>query len=49
MDIKILYKDYLVKVLVVLCLLVIQKGKEVNNSFFLKELSTINKKIILGI
>ena len=49
MDIKILCKDYLVKILVVLYLLAIQEGKEVNNSSLLKELSTINRKIILGI
>ena len=49
MDVKILYKDYLVKVLAVLYLLAIQEGKEVNNSSLLKELSTVNRKIILGI
>ena len=49
MDVKILYIDYLVKVLAVLYLLVIQEGKEVDNSSLLKEFSTINRKIILGI
>ena len=49
MDAKILYKNYLVKILAVLHLLAIQEGKEVNNSSLLKELSTINGKIILGI
>ena len=49
MDAKILYKDYLVEVLVVLHLLVIQEGKEADNSSLLKELSTINRKFILGI
>ena len=49
MDTKILYKDYLVKVLAVLHLLVIQEGKEIDNSSLLTELSTANRKIILGI
>ena len=49
MDVKILYKDYLVEVLAVLYLLIIQEGKEVDNNSLLKELSTINRKIILGI
>ena len=49
MDTKILYKDYLVEVLVVLYLLAIQKRKKADNNSLLKELSTINRKIILGI
>ena len=49
MDTKILHKDCLVKVLAVLHLLVIQEEKEVDNSSLLKELSTTNRKIILGI
>ena len=49
MDVKILRKDHLVEVLVVLYLLAIQERKEADNSSLLKELSTINGKIILGI
>ena len=49
MDAKILREDYLVKVLAVLRSLAIQEGKEVDNSSLLKELSTVNGKIILGI
>ena len=49
MDVKILCKDHLVEVLAVPRLLAIQEGKEVDNSSLLKELSTANGKIILGI
>ena len=49
MDAKILRKNHLVKVLAVPRLLVIQEGKEADNSSLLKELSTANGKIILSI
>ena len=49
MDAKILCKDHLVEVLAVLHLLAIQEGKEADNNSLLKELSTVNRKIILGI
>jgi hypothetical protein len=49
MDAKILHKDYPVEVLAVPHLLAIQEGKEVDNSSLLKELSTVNRKIVLGI